>query len=142
MGAEAEYYGRNSGRNFPIRPGMPYFSYISRPDCAPSFGTHFRSFVPFRFWLSSEFLSGLSLPRFRPCSYRRLVPDCLICLERDSPEANAMKTNAQAVCHLFGGAVCVIAVLVLAANGQAQNLFESDYGSGNISYERRIHPKP
>jgi len=34
--------------------------------------------------------------------------------------------------HSIGGAVCAGAILLIASSIQAQNLFEADYGSGNV----------
>src|SRR5208282_395292 len=47
------------------------------------------------------------------------------------------KSSIRATCHLFGGAVCAGAVMLISTSAQAQNLFVSDYandtvGSGNI----------
>src|SRR5208282_3254014 len=47
------------------------------------------------------------------------------------------KSPIRATCHLFGGAVCAGAVMLISTSAQAQNLFVSDYandtvGSGNI----------
>ena len=42
------------------------------------------------------------------------------------------KSSLRVACHSFGGAICAGAVLFIATNVQAQNLFEADYGSGKI----------
>ena len=42
------------------------------------------------------------------------------------------KFTLRAACHLFGGVVCAGAILLMASRAQAQNLFVSDYSSGNI----------
>jgi len=42
------------------------------------------------------------------------------------------KSTIHAACHSFSGVVCAGAVLLIASNAQAQNLFASDYYSGNI----------
>lgn len=42
------------------------------------------------------------------------------------------KSIIRAACHTFSGTVCAGAVLLFASSAQAQNLFEADYGSGNI----------
>ena len=43
------------------------------------------------------------------------------------------KSSLRVACHSFGGTICAGAVLFIATNVQAQNLFESDYGSGQIN---------
>jgi hypothetical protein len=43
-----------------------------------------------------------------------------------------LKSSLRVVCHSFGGPVCAGAVLLISTNAQAQNLFEADYGSGQI----------
>jgi len=47
-------------------------------------------------------------------------------------QISAVKTNIRRVCHLFGGAVCAGAILLIAASAPAQNLFVADSGSGKI----------
>ena len=42
------------------------------------------------------------------------------------------KFSIDAACHPFGGVVCAGVVMLIASSAQAQNLFASDYYSGNI----------
>ena len=37
------------------------------------------------------------------------------------------------MCHSFGGVVCAGAVMLIASSAQAQNLFVSNFRSGNIN---------
>ena len=43
-----------------------------------------------------------------------------------------LKSKIRAACQPFGASVCAGALLLIASGAQAQNLFEADYGSGNI----------
>ena len=53
-----------------------------------------------------------------------------------SEQSNLMKTKCKsslrAACRTFAKVFCAGTVLLLALKGQAQNLFEADYASGNI----------
>ena len=42
------------------------------------------------------------------------------------------KSSIRAAYHSFGRAVCAGAILLNASSAQAQNLFESDFGTGSI----------
>ena len=45
------------------------------------------------------------------------------------------KSSIRTTCHLFDGAFCAVAVMLISSSAQAQNLFMSELGADNNIYE-------